>query len=111
MPRDGRSVVAAAVTFALAAILLGSGPAGFSGTRAALAAPAPGDAATGALRITYPADGTLFPPESVAPTFVWEDGAGDARLSVVVRDAAGGELARDLVDAPRWRPTEETWQK
>ena len=113
MPRDRRStLVAAAVTFALVAGLV-SGLDGPCGTRAAVAAPAaPSDAAPAALRITYPADGTLFPPESVAPTFVWEDGTGNAnRWDVVVRDAAGSEVVRDSVAAPRWRPSEETWQK
>jgi len=63
MPRDRRSIlVAAAVTFALAAGLLGSGFAGLPGSREAVAAAAAATDATGALRITYPADGTLFPP-------------------------------------------------
>ena len=31
------------------------------------------------LQITYPLEGTLFPPESVAPTFVWEDETGTRR--------------------------------
>ena len=44
------------------------------------------------LQITYPLEGTLFPPESVAPTFVWEDGNGGAsHWDVVVRDDTGGE--------------------
>ena len=36
------------------------------------------DAAEARLQITYPQEGTLFPPESVAPTFVWEDKTGNA---------------------------------
>ena len=38
------------------------------------------------LQITYPLEGTLFPPESVAPTFVWEDKTG-RRRSLVRRGA------------------------
>src|SRR5512140_2114954 len=70
------------------------------------------DAAEGQLQITYPLEGTLFPPESVAPTFVWEDGTGNAhRWDVVVRDDTGGDLLRASVDAPRWRPSEESWKQ
>ena len=66
----------------------------------------------GQLRITYPLDGTLFPPESVAPTFVWEDPTGGVdRWNVVVRDASGADVATASVDAPRWRPSEDTWRR
>jgi tetratricopeptide (TPR) repeat protein len=70
-------------------------------------------AAAGApFRVTYPQEGTLFPPESVAPTFVWDDTTGTAdRWHVVVRDAAGGDLVRAVVDAQRWRPSEERWRE
>ncbi|MEW6271660.1 MAG: tetratricopeptide repeat protein [Thermodesulfobacteriota bacterium] len=69
-------------------------------------------AAPPALRITYPAEGTLFPPEIVAPTFTWQDEARDAgRWRVVVRDPTGGEIVEDAVDAPRWRPSEESWRQ
>jgi len=72
---------------------------------------APAGAATAPLQITYPADGTLFPPEIVAPTVTWKDASGTSdRWSVVVRDAAGEEIARDTVDAPRWRPREDAWR-
>ncbi|MBY0278010.1 tetratricopeptide repeat protein [Candidatus Binatia bacterium] len=80
---------------------------------AALAANPPASAAAeGPLRITYPADGTLFPPEIVAPTVTWEDTTGKSdRWTVVVRDAGGAELARDSVDTPRWRPAEDDWRR
>jgi tetratricopeptide (TPR) repeat protein len=70
------------------------------------------DAVPARLRITYPQEGTLFPPEIVAPTFVWEDETGGVdRWYVVVRDEAGGEVLREAVDAPRWRPSEERWRE
>jgi Flp pilus assembly protein TadD len=70
------------------------------------------DAAEARLQITYPLEGTLFPPESVAPTFVWDDRTGSAdRWNVVVRDGTGGELLRASVDAPRWRPSETDWKQ
>ncbi len=70
------------------------------------------DAAAAGPHITYPQEGTLFPPESVAPTFLWEDTAQDVRRwDVVVRDAAGREVLQASVDAPRWRPSEDDWKQ
>jgi Flp pilus assembly protein TadD len=64
------------------------------------------------LRITYPLEGTLFPPESVAPTFVWQDEIGHVdRWYVVVRNAAGEDVLSASVDAPRWQPPEESWRR
>ncbi len=73
---------------------------------------APAGAATAAptLRITYPADGTLFPPDSVAPTVVWTDETGRVdRWNVVVRDDTGADVVTASVDTPRWRPSEDDW--
>ena len=75
---------------------------------------APAGAATAAptLRITYPADGTLFPPDSVAPTVVWTDETGRVdRWNVVVRDDTGADVATASVDTPRWRPSEDDWAR
>jgi Flp pilus assembly protein TadD len=70
------------------------------------------DAAETRLQITYPLEGTLFPPESVAPTFAWEDTTGNVdRWSVVVRDDSGHDVLRDSVDVPRWKPAEESWKQ
>jgi pentatricopeptide repeat protein len=112
MPRDRRSIpVAAAVAFSLALGLVAGGDPE-SGARDVVAAPPVAADTRAPLQITYPAEGTLFPPESVAPTFVWEDGAGNAdRWDVVVRDASGGDVVTDSVDAPRWRPSEESWRQ
>ena len=93
------SVVVAALMLALAAAGLAPAPAA-----AADAGPAP-------LRITYPADGTLFPPEIVAPTFLWEDAPGAERWEIVVRDASGADVVKESVDTPRWRPSEESWKR
>jgi len=98
IPRAGRSAVVALVAQAV----LGVG----------LLLPAAAGATDTELRISYPQEGTLFPPESVAPTFMWEDKTGHAgRWDVVVRDDAGGELLRASVDVPRWRPSEEAWKQ
>ncbi len=70
------------------------------------------DAAEARLQINYPQEETLFPPESVAPTFLWEDKAGGtSRWDVEVRDQAGSEVLRASVDVPRWRPSEEDWKR
>ena len=75
---------------------------------------APAGAATAAptLRITYPADGTLFPPDSVAPTVVWTDETGHVdRWNVLVRDDTGADVVTASVDTPRWRPSEDDWAR
>src|SRR5512147_361748 len=75
-----------------------------------VAAVAP-DATVVRLNITYPQEGTLFPPESVAPTFVWDDKASTAqRWLVLVRSEDGTELLRTVVGAPSWRPSEKDWK-
>jgi Flp pilus assembly protein TadD len=103
-------VVATVIPVALAAGLCLAGGAREPSTQAMTAAVA--DATAARLQITYPLEGTLFPPESVAPTFLWEDKTGTVdRWSVVVRDDTGHDLLRDAVDAPRWRPSEESWKQ
>jgi len=101
----------AAISFALAAGLLVAGCDRHETGASAIVAAAD-DATAPRLRITYPAEGVLFPPEIVAPTFVWEDDAGRAdRWNVVVRDDAGREILTASVDEPRWRPSEESWRE
>jgi hypothetical protein len=109
MPSTRRSVAGIGPIALAAALLLASCDRPPSTQEISAAAPA---AAAAALRITYPQDGTLFPPEIVAPTFEWQDAAAGAdRWYVVVRDDAGGEVLREAVDAPKWRPSEEHWQQ
>ncbi|MFN8642921.1 MAG: tetratricopeptide repeat protein [Candidatus Binatia bacterium] len=91
------------------AALLAAGCHRDAGTAAIVAAA--DDPAGTRLQIAYPQDGTLFPPDIVAPTFVWEDkAAGVAQWFVVVRDEAGAEILRETVDTSKWRPSEERWQ-
>src|SRR5262245_12315631 len=100
---------AAALWVILAAGLLAASNIRAADTQAvAGTAPAP---ETG-LRISYPAEGTLFPPDSVAPTVVWTDATAHVdRWNVVVRDHTGADLVTASVDAPRWRPSEEDWKR
>jgi pentatricopeptide repeat protein len=103
-------VVAAIIPIALAAGLFIAGCDREPTTQENVGARA--DATEARLQITYPLEETLFPPESVAPTFVWADKTGNAdRWYVVVRDDSGRELLRASVDAPRWRPSEENWRQ
>ncbi len=111
MPVARRSVVvmAAAVSVGLAASMFLGGCDRASSTAEIVAA---ADSAAAQLQITYPQEGALFPPEIVAPTFLWEDKTGGAdRWNVVVRDDSGADVLREVVDAPRWRPSEEGWKQ
>jgi tetratricopeptide (TPR) repeat protein len=75
----------------------------------AAAAPAP---SYGSLKITYPLEATLFPPEIVAPTFLWQDASRDVhRWHVLVRFDSTDEMMRFSVDAPSWRPSKEDWKR
>jgi tetratricopeptide (TPR) repeat protein len=100
-------VAAAALSTALAsAVILTVGPGRWGASSAAEGA------ATAAVQITYPQEGTVFPPEIVAPTFLWQDQtSGVEHWTVVVRDDAGVEVLRETVDSPRWRPSEERWRQ
>ncbi len=71
MPRDRRSVAVIPVAFALGLFIAGCDRDPTTQEIVA-AAPASADATDARLQITYPSEGTLFPPEIVAPTFVWE---------------------------------------
>jgi Flp pilus assembly protein TadD len=65
---------------------------------------------SGAIEIKYPLDETLFPPEIVAPTFVWSDPtAGVAAWTVLLRFDPAGEVLRFPTTEPRWRPSEADW--
>ena len=65
---------------------------------------------TGGIEIKYPLDETLFPPEIVAPTFVWSDKTeGVGNWTVLVRFDDKGEVLRFPTTEPRWRPSEADW--
>ena len=64
----------------------------------------------GGLEIKYPLDQTLFPPEIVAPTFVWSDRtAGVEKWTVLLRFDRKDEVLRFATLEPRWRPSEADW--
>jgi len=70
------------------------------------------DGAAATLRITYPQDGTLFPPEIVAPTVLWSDeGSESGPWDIVVEDDRGEEVLRESVTERRWRPGIDAWRE
>jgi len=63
------------------------------------------------ITIDYPGDGTLFPPEIVAPTFRWTD--RNAKCTAwLVRIEFGGRrsVMHYLARQPRWTPVPQDWQ-
>jgi hypothetical protein len=65
----------------------------------------------GQLDIKYPQDGTLFPPEIAAPTFLWSDeSAAVDRWFLLVRFQTTDKMLRLSMNAPRWRPSKEHWE-
>ena len=65
---------------------------------------------SGQLEISYPLDESLFPPEIVAPTFVWKDATeGVTEWRVLLRFGGEGELLRFATTEPSWRPSEADW--
>jgi Flp pilus assembly protein TadD len=67
-------------------------------------------APSGSLEIKYPLDETLFPPEIVAPTFVWTDETdGVGEWKILLRFDGGAEPLRFASTEPRWRPSEADW--
>jgi len=74
----------------------------------------------GALTISYPFDGAVFPPEIVAPTFRWKDSqpAADAWLVLVeFEDGVAGRLTApprrvfDVATTSSWQPSDSEWQE
>jgi tetratricopeptide (TPR) repeat protein len=65
---------------------------------------------SGQLEISYPIDETVFPPEIVAPTFVWSDETeGVERWVVLLRLDSTEEVLRFPTTEPHWRPPEQDW--
>jgi len=63
------------------------------------------------LAITYPFDGTLFPPEICAPIIKWNDPDHSTRrwlISFAFGD--GAERIDHFSDSSRWSPSDDQWQ-
>lgn len=87
------------------------------GTKPGAPVPAFPTEALGRLEITYPLDESLFPPEIVAPTFLWSDETeGVGSWAVLVRYGNGDGDGDDPVQhfttsEPSWRPSETDWEE
>jgi tetratricopeptide (TPR) repeat protein len=62
------------------------------------------------LTIEYPAPGTLFPSEIIAPTFLWKDKTGKTDAWLVVGEVEDAEkIVSPVVTQQEWKPTPEQW--
>lgn len=64
----------------------------------------------GQLEITYPLEESLFPPDIVAPTFLWNDETEGVGHWEVMLQLDGEEL-RFPVANPSWQPSEDDWAR
>ena len=100
----------AGIGLAVLALTLGLGACSKQSGPADVAFPS---APAGSLTLTYPLDETLFPPEIVAPTFVWSDKTEGVKEWVVLLrfpDKAD-EVLRFPTTEPSWRPSEADWAR
>lgn len=66
----------------------------------------------GGIRMVYPRDGTLFPPEIVPPAFRWEDPNSQAALWLVhVEPEDGRPPVTDLTREKQWTPEAGDWER
>ncbi|HNS21422.1 MAG TPA: tetratricopeptide repeat protein [Sedimentisphaerales bacterium] len=66
----------------------------------------------GVLTVTYPQDGTVFPPEIVPPTFRWEESQAQAGLWLVRVELGDGQPPVSHVTRERqWMPTVQEWER
>jgi tetratricopeptide (TPR) repeat protein len=66
----------------------------------------------GNLSISYPMNNTVFPPEIVAPTFVWKDEIEQVeRWLVSVSLNEQDHLINIFTDQPQWRPDSIQWDR
>ncbi len=63
------------------------------------------------LKITYPFEGAVFPPEIAAPTFRWQDAAlRSAQWAIGIEFEDGGPGLEFTCNARHWRPTDRDWE-
>jgi len=64
----------------------------------------------GQLEIEYPLNETLFPPEIVAPNFVWKDDTAEvSQWKILLRFSDQSEELSFTSEQPNWQPTEADW--
>ncbi len=70
----------------------------------------PASEKTSGLKITYPRDSTVFPPEIAPPTILWEDNTKGVKKWKIVVNAAGEKFTK-ITDEKQWKPERGKWQK
>ena len=64
------------------------------------------------LKITYPCDSSLFPPEIASPTIVWTDSTPNVNNWAISVDVTGsGNIIATETTARSWRPDKDIWKK
>ncbi len=77
---------------------------------AAILAAHENDGEFSALRVDYPYDETIFPPEAVSPTFRWSDKTDAIDTWLVSIELQNTTLRMNFVTKEKtWRPSQETW--
>lgn len=104
-PRQGQHIVTCAGLILTTALFLP----GCQGESAPPVIAYPAEAAE-QLEITYPLDETVFPPDIVAPKFLWNDATTGVGQWEVKFRLSGQEL-RFPVSESSWRPSEEDWAR
>lgn len=62
--------------------------------------------------IDYPLDGTLFPPEMIAPKFQWSDNVSASKAWLVQVSFADGEMRLHFLShRQQWTPEPQDWRK
>ena len=61
------------------------------------------------LKVLYPFDEAVFPPEFPAPTFRWDDPQDRVNTWVIAVDFEGGGRLTARVHAEAWKPTDGQW--
>ena len=62
------------------------------------------------LTVEYPLSGTLFPPEIIAPMFIWKDKTDKADAWLVVAEVKNAaKVVSPVVSQQKWRPTADQW--
>ena len=70
------------------------------------------DAPPGQLEIAYPLNETLFPPDIVAPKFIWQDSTPNVnKWEVTLRFNDSSKDLSFTSDQTDWQPTEEIWKQ
>lgn len=105
-----------AVILGLATVLAGCSPSKAPPPQSGSPASKLVDAATanntepGELKILYPWEGAMFPPDIAAPTFRWEDGHPGCDVWSIGFRFRNGDPLEFHSDSREWTPPDEDWQ-